>query len=209
MNDRNGTGSADDIGWLPDVDDFDFVGVRPEVEKILAAENEGSGSDLTRQQARAAQLMARLLDAASVDAVLALPRGTVKALMNEESFSDQVIRYRRLFVTNRSADEDFARILNPKQRAAARMRTLEMRSQAEVARALDVTPRSIRNWEKHPWYQMYQEQLEREQGKRRQMRAARHADRVFEAQDKALAVLERAVDADDRKAAVDVLRLKS
>ncbi len=111
--------------------------------------------------------MAQLLDAAAVDGALDLAPGTVKSWMDREAFANRVVEQRRTVMLHRTTVEDFGRLLSPKQRTAARMRGLETLSQIDVARALEVSDRTIRNWERNPAFSLYQDQLEHEQNSRR------------------------------------------
>jgi len=206
-------GTREDARPTTDADDDHFVGIRPEVQRILRATDEQIGDEqigdeLTDEQVRAARAMAQLLDAAAVDGALDLAPGTVKSWMDREAFVKQVVDRRRRVMTSRTVDEDFGRLLSPKQRAAASMRGLETLSQIDVARALEVTDRTIRNWERNPAFRLYQDQLEHEELRRRGERRNMEVDRLTEAREKALKVLVRAVEEEgDRKAAVEILRL--
>ena len=207
--DGNETRAREDARWTADADDARFVGIRPEVDRILRVANGRIGDQITKEQDRAAQVMGRLLDAAAVDEALDLAPGTVRSWMDDEAFVKRVVEERHMVVVYRTADEDLGRILSPKQRAAARMRGLGMLSQIEVARALEVTDRTVRNWEKNPAFRMYQDQLEHEEEKRRRARRRMESDQLSEAKEKALVVLVRAVEEEgDRKAAVELLRLR-
>ena len=206
-------GTSEDARPTSDPDDDHFVGIRPEVQRILRATDEQIGDveigdKLTDEQVRAARAMAQLLDAAAVDGALDLAPGTVKSWMDREAFVKQVVDRRRRVMTSRTVDEDFGRLLSPKQRAAASMRGLETLSQVDVARALEVSDRTIRNWERNPAFRLYRDQLEHEESRRRGERRNMEVDRLTEAREKALEVLVRAIEQEgDRKAAVEILRL--
>ncbi len=189
-------------------DDGHFVGIRPEVDRVLRAVKERTGDHLIKEQDRAARAMARLLDAAAVDEALDLAPGTVKSWMDCEDFFRKVVEERHMVVVNRTPDVDFGRLLNSKQRAAARMRSLDRLSQIEVARTLVVTDRTIRNWEKNAAFRTYQDQLEHEEAQRLGERRSMEIDRLIEAKEKALRVLVRVVEEEgDRKTALELLRL--
>jgi DNA-binding XRE family transcriptional regulator len=189
-------------------DDVPFVGIRPEVDRVVRAADERIGGRITKEQDRAAQLMARLLDAEAVDEALDLVPGTLDSWMGDEAFVRRVAEDRCRVEVYRTPDEDLGRILSSKQRAAARMRGLEMLSQIEVARALEVTDRTIRNWEKNPAFRLYQDQLEAEEEKRRRARGRVESDLFSEGREKALKSLVRAVEEGDQKAAVELLKLR-
>jgi len=209
LMDGNEIGVTEDARWTTDPDDSRSIGIRPEVGRMLRAANERIGDQITNEQNRAAHAMARLLDAAAVDEALDLAPGTVRSWMDCEAFVKRVAEERRMVVVYRTADEDFGRLLSRKQRAAARMQGLDMLSQIEVARALEMTDRTIRNWERNPAFRMYQDQLEREEAQRRGKRRSMEADQLIEAKEKALKVLVRAVEEEgDRKAAIELLRLR-
>ena len=211
--DEDEIGTREDARPTTDPDDAHFVGIRPEVQRILRATDEQIedvevGDELTDEQERAARAMAQLLDAAAVDGALDLAPGTVRAWMDCEAFANRVVEQRRTVVLHRTTVEDFGRLLSPIQRAAARMRGLDMMSQIDVARALEVSDRTIRNWERNPAFRLYQDQLEDEQNSRRGKSFSTETFRLFEAREKALKVLVRAVEEEgDRKAAVEILRL--
>ncbi|MBA3630959.1 MAG: hypothetical protein H0W55_15045 [Actinobacteria bacterium] len=206
--DETEIGTREDARPTTDPDDDRFVGIRPEVQRILRATDERIGDQLTEEQERAARAMALLLDAAAVDRALDLAPGTVRSWMDCEAFVKRVVEQRRNVMLYRPADEDFGRLLNPKQRAAARLRGLDMMSQIEVARALEVTDRTIRNWERNAAFRLYQDQLEHEESRRRGERRNMEVDRLTEAREKALEVLVRAVEQEgDRKAALELLKL--
>jgi len=204
----NEIGVREDARWTTDPDDSRFIGIRSEVGRMLRAANEQVGDRITKEQNRAARAMAQLLDSAAVDEALDLAPGTVRSWMDGEAFVERVVEERRMVVLYRTADEDFGRLLSPKQRAAARMRGLDMLSQIEVARALEVTDRTIRNWERNAAFRLYQDQLEHEELRRRGERRNMEVDRLTEAREKALEVLVRAVEQEgDRKAALELLKL--
>ena len=189
-------------------DEERFVGIRPEVDRVLRAVSKRLEDEITKEQGRAAEVMARLLDPVAVDEALNLAPGTVKSWLEGEAFVNRFAQERHRLVAYGTVDEDLGRILTPKQRAAARMRGLDMLSQIEVARALEVTDRTIRNWERNPAFRMYWDQLEHEEEKRRRTRRRRELDHLIEAREKALEVLVRALEEQgDRKVAVELLKL--
>lgn len=191
----------------PDADNPNFIGVGSEVARILDAVDEALVDASTKEQVAAARLMGKLLDAATVDRALDLPPGTVKGLMANEAFFEKVVDARQFFLTYRDPDQDLSRVLSPKQREAARMRALEGLSQVETADLLKVSDRTIRNWEKNPAFGIYQDQLVSAEQKQRIAKRREEADRFVAAREKALATLVRAVEAGERKAAVEILRL--
>ena len=205
----NETRAREDAQSTTDPDDDRFVGIRPEVDRVLRAVRKQIGDEITKEQGRAAEVMARLLDPAAVDEALNLASGTVKSWLEAEAFVNRFAQERLQVVAYGTVDEDLGRILTPKQRAAARMRGLDMLSQIEVARALEVTDRTIRNWERNPAFRMYLDQLEHEEEKRRRTRRRRELDQLTEAKEKALEVLVRALEEEgDRKVAVELLKLR-
>jgi len=190
-----------------DPDSPSFVGVKPEVMQILQAEEHRRGGQLTAEEERAAQLMAHWLDAGAVDVALNLPSGTVKRLMRHTPFEEHAVYWRGRLV-NRRVDEDLARLFSPRQRDAAWKRPIDGLTQAEAGEAVGVTARSICGWESQPAYRTYEDQLAREVEERRSRRHIKHSDHVIEVREKALSVLEEAVDEGDRKAAVEVMRIR-
>ena len=88
------------------------------------------------------------------------------------------------------------------------MRGLDGLSQTKVARALKVTDRTIRNWERHPAFSMYRDQLVKEEETRRSTRRRAQSDRLDDAKEKALAALVRGIEEEgDLKAAIELLKL--
>src|SRR5947207_14505297 len=68
--------------------DEEFVGSRPEVQRLLSAVDQGRSIASTARYTEAATLFSDLLDCDAVDAVLDLPPGTARGWAQEDGFID-------------------------------------------------------------------------------------------------------------------------
>jgi hypothetical protein len=188
-----------------------FVGIREDIRKVRAATAAALEGMLTAEQTEAASLVAELLDSALAGGVLDLPPGTVERWAEDPRFVKKAATDRYHSKWSQRPTKDFGRVLSPKQRAAARLLSLEFKSQTEVAVAVGVDPRTIRNWLRQPEFRRYQEQIEREaEAQASYERAARQRafeDRLGEERIKALNVMAKAIEEGDLKAALDLLRV--
>jgi hypothetical protein len=102
-----------------------FVGIREDIRKVRAATAAALEGMLTAEQTEAASLMAELLDSALAGGVLDLPPGTVERWAEDPRFIKKAATDRYHSKWSQRPTKDFGRVLSPKQRAAARLLSLE------------------------------------------------------------------------------------
>lgn len=137
--------------------DPDFADIDPDMTWLTGREFKWPGDTLTEQQTQAAELLAEEPMPERVDAVLNLPRGTVRGWSKTEDFRREVIRHRtRLRV---AVDEpNYEQALTPAQCRAAYMEALGWK-QVEIARKLGRHRATINGWGRDPFYRRLVEQV--------------------------------------------------
>jgi putative insertion element HTH domain-containing protein len=166
----------------------------------------------TSVQKAAALLLPELIDERLVDRVLDLAEGTTRRWLDEdEEFRDRVVSRRLSLQSQRDPDIDYARALTAKQTRAGFLLIEEEMTQTKVAEVVGVDPRTIRNWHHQRAFQGYLEVLAEQRAARLKQEAlaeraaVRAGDRRV--RQKALGMLEKQLDAGDRKAAEMVFKL--
>ncbi len=115
---------------------------------------------VTKEQKRAAELLAKILDSEAVDKICDLPAGQVRTWFHEdERFRSKVIESRASYETSKDPVSDLSAALSERQRRAAEMLATGRRTTVEVPRELEITDRTIRNWKKTPTFQIHLQAL--------------------------------------------------
>jgi transposase-like protein len=171
-----------------------------------------SGRALTKEQGEAAHLLAVLKgDAERVDTVLELDPGTTgQWLATDENFRRVAIGLFNEYYPAEDRMFEFSRILKPKQLEAAHLYYEQALTQAEVARRLKVTDRTLRNWAADPAFRAYGESLRRARNERltqeSQTREIEILERLGEQRKRAMKVVDGALSGGDARVAIELLR---
>jgi len=149
-----------------------------------------------------------------LDAVFGLPSGTIAGWLDVDAFYELVGSYIDEAVMEDHHRPDYGRSLGPRQRRAAHLMAIEGMSQKDAAAEVGRSDRTLREWQKDWFFQMFMEQLEKEQKKEENRKAAEEYNettgeirRVLHrgALDAAKGLVERARDGDVR-AQAELLR---
>jgi hypothetical protein len=167
--------------------------------------------EVAPEQRQAAWLFAEGVGPGRIDRILGLPPGQVREWWIEDESFQHAARSAYFQRRDREArDVDFALALKPRQREAARLYFVELKAQVEVAAAVGVTARTIRNWLTDPAFQRYGEQLRVDAAEARRVeREAREAafhSRLDDQREMAQDVIEEALEEGDRRVALALVR---
>lgn len=182
-----------------------------EVIRLVDAAGQREWINRRSAQREAADLLAQVLDEGVVDQVLALPEGTTRGwLDNDTAFREHVVARRRNLEIFADPGIDYTRALTPKQIRAAALLIEEEMTQVRAAETVGVDPRTIYNWLRQPVFQLYSQQLSDERAQRLSLAAdaevavRRAEDRAL--RQKAVRLLGDLIDAGDGKAAERVFK---
>jgi hypothetical protein len=167
---------------------------------------------LREDQVRAARFVGRFPDESDrIEQMMHLEAGTISKWLEEDTHFASAVRLEfEEQEARRRTVVDFERVLTPTQVEAARLYYVEHSRQIEVARALKITDRTMRNWLDDPIFVEFGKFLRRRQEAMRNQERKEREDELRKALRerwlRAFGVIDMALEADDVKTALELVR---